>query len=101
MQKLLTFYSKIISIYAIFDDQSFNDTLTKHIVSFEQLGPVILTVDLFNGDVFYSPLRTCSFCLSDRGLHLLKMLIMTSADILLDANVVLDVVAILKIYLNS
>ena len=26
-------------MYAIFDDQSFTDTLTKDIVSFEQLGP--------------------------------------------------------------
>ena len=29
----------IYSIYAIFNDQSFNDTLTNDIVSFEQLGP--------------------------------------------------------------
>ena len=33
------FFSKIICIYAIFNDQSFNDTLTNDIVSFEQLGP--------------------------------------------------------------
>ena len=39
MQKLLTFFSKNISIFAIFDDQSFNDSLTNDIVSFEQLGP--------------------------------------------------------------
>ena len=40
MQKLLTFFfSKSISMYAIFNDQSFNDTLTNDIVSFEQLGP--------------------------------------------------------------
>ena len=39
MQKLLIFFSKNISIYAIFNDQSFNDTLTNNIVSFEQLGP--------------------------------------------------------------
>ena len=33
MQKLLTFsFSKNISIYAIFSDQSFNDTLTNDIV---------------------------------------------------------------------
>ena len=31
-----------ISIYAIFNDQSFNDTLTNDIVSFEQLGPGVL-----------------------------------------------------------
>ena len=36
------FFSKTISIYAIFNDQSFNDTLTKGIVSFEQLGPDVL-----------------------------------------------------------
>ena len=33
------FFSKNISIYAIFNDQSFNGTLTNDIVSFEQLGP--------------------------------------------------------------
>ena len=33
------FFSKNISIYAIFNDQSFNDMLTNDIVSFEQLGP--------------------------------------------------------------
>ena len=33
--------SKNISIYVIFNDQSFIDMLTKDIVSFEQLGPVV------------------------------------------------------------
>ena len=33
------FLSKNISVYAIFNDQNFNDTLTNDIVSFEQLGP--------------------------------------------------------------
>ena len=33
------FFSKNISVYAIFNDQRFNDTLTYDIVSFEQLGP--------------------------------------------------------------
>ena len=33
------FFSKNISVYAIFTDQSFNDALTNDIVSFEQLGP--------------------------------------------------------------
>ena len=32
-------FCKNISIYAIFNDQSFNDTLTNDIISFEQLGP--------------------------------------------------------------
>ena len=35
------FFSKNISIYAIFNGQSFNDTLTDDIISFEQLGPEI------------------------------------------------------------
>ena len=36
MQMLLTFFSKNISIYAKFNDHSFNNTLTNNIVSFEQ-----------------------------------------------------------------
>ena len=36
------FLSKNISVYAIFNDQSFNDTLINDIVSFEQLGPEFL-----------------------------------------------------------
>ena len=37
MQKVLTFFSaKNITVYTIFNDQSFNDTLPN--VSFEQLG---------------------------------------------------------------
>ena len=50
MQKLLTlayanakathiFFSKNVSVYATFNDKSFNDTLTNDIVSFEPLGP--------------------------------------------------------------
>ena len=39
MQKLLTFFSKNISVYAIFNDKNFNDTLTNYIVSFEQPSP--------------------------------------------------------------
>ena len=33
------FQQKYIRVYAIFNVQSFNDTLTNNIVSFEQLGP--------------------------------------------------------------
>ena len=33
------FFCKNISIYAIFNNQSFNDTFTNDIISFEQLGP--------------------------------------------------------------
>ena len=39
MQKLLKFFSKIISVCAIFNDQSFSNTLSNDIVSFEQLSP--------------------------------------------------------------
>ena len=35
------FFSKNISVHAIFNDQSFNDTLNYNIVSFEQLSPVV------------------------------------------------------------
>ena len=34
------FFHKNISIYAVFNNQNFNTTLTNDIVSFEQLGPV-------------------------------------------------------------
>ena len=33
------FFSKHINVYAIFNDQNFNDTLTNDIVSFEQPDP--------------------------------------------------------------
>ena len=35
------FSAKNISVDAIFDDQSFNDTYTNDMVSFEQLGPAL------------------------------------------------------------
>ena len=44
------FFSKNISVYAIFNDQSFNDTLTNDIVSSEQLGP----------DVASTLIRSCN-----------------------------------------
>ena len=44
MQKLHTFFSKNISVYAIFNDQSFNNTLTNDIVNFEQVGPELNTL---------------------------------------------------------
>ena len=34
------FFSKNISVYAIFNDQSINNTLTNDIISFKQLDPV-------------------------------------------------------------
>ena len=53
------FSAKNISIYAMFNDQSFNDTLTNDIVSFEQLG---LEID---------PIRLCDYA----GWSRLKMFI--------------------------
>ena len=51
MQKLLTgFFSKTLSVYAIFDEKNFNDMLTNDIVSFEQLDPGVQCV---------SPLAFC------------------------------------------
>ena len=44
------FFSKNINIYATFNDQSFNDMLTKDIVSFEQLGPGRFSAVLYKGD---------------------------------------------------
>ena len=42
MSSFCTFFSKNISIYAIFNDQSFNSKLTNDIISFEQLGPYVV-----------------------------------------------------------
>ena len=36
------FCSKNIRVYAIFNDQNSNDTLTNNIISFEQSGPCLL-----------------------------------------------------------
>ena len=47
MQKLLTFFQKKKknSVYAVFNDQSFNNRLTDNIISFEQLGPDCVYMD--------------------------------------------------------
>ena len=42
------FSAKNISIFAIFNDQSFNDMLTNNIVSFEQLGLHLLMGELIH-----------------------------------------------------
>ena len=44
------FFSKNISVHAIFNDQSFNDTLTNNIASFEQLGPGVAKKDKTKSD---------------------------------------------------
>ena len=41
MQKLLTFCSKTTSVYAIFSDQNFNDTLSTDIVSLNNWTQII------------------------------------------------------------
>ena len=38
------FFSKNNSIYAVFNDKSFNDTSTNNVVSFEQMGPDIFLI---------------------------------------------------------
>ena len=43
------FFSRNISIYAILDDQRFNDTLTNDILSFEQLGPGLVAFEKVGG----------------------------------------------------
>ena len=45
------FFSKNISVFAIFNDQSFKETLTNDIVSFEQLGPEKIIVFSFFLDI--------------------------------------------------
>ena len=45
------FFSKNISIYAVFNDQSFSDTLTNDIVSFEQ--QLLIVVVFFLGTSIY------------------------------------------------
>ena len=45
MQKLLTFFSKNICVYAIFNDQSFNDMLNNNSVGFEQTDPGLVLFD--------------------------------------------------------
>ena len=42
VQKLLTFFQQKISAYLL--DVNFNESLTNDVVSFEQLGPVVLHV---------------------------------------------------------
>ena len=54
-------FSKNISIYAIFNNQSFNDTLNNDIVSFEQLGPGLWK----QRNTLNNPLIILLFLLSD------------------------------------
>ena len=51
-------FSKNISKYAIFNDQSFNSTLTINVISFEQLGPDDLD---FFASLLNIPLSTAIF----------------------------------------
>ena len=48
------FFSRNISVYAIFNDQSFNDTLTNDIVSIEQLGPEVIWAYMITVLKFYT-----------------------------------------------
>ena len=45
MQKLLSFFSaKNTNVFAIFQDRNFNVTLANNFLSFEHLGPELLTI---------------------------------------------------------
>ena len=61
------FFIKYISVYAVLNDQSFNDTLTNDIVSFEQLSPDVVCSFLAFGCICFSfrlePLFLCFSCL--------------------------------------
>ena len=58
------FFRKNISVYAIFDEQSFNDILTNDIFSFEQQGPVVQSVVSL-----MSSLRVISFSVLVDSMH--------------------------------
>ena len=70
------FFSKNISVYAIFNDQSFIVTLTNNIVNFEQLGPEVLDWILASLTSFSiwmvnsaDPDQILHFAASDLGLY--------------------------------
>ena len=68
------FFSKNISVYAIFNDQSFNNTLTNDIVSFEQLGPECLEhiiIDIAQSLRFFLAKSVDSFLISQQKCMLL------------------------------
>ena len=51
------FFSKNISLYAILNDQNFNNTFTKDIVSFEQLGPEVLKLESQLGHMAFAEIN--------------------------------------------
>ena len=48
---IATFFSKNVRVNAILNDESYNDTLSYDIVSFEQLGPGELFANIYEKDV--------------------------------------------------
>ena len=66
MQKLLTVFSKNISIYAIFNGQSFKDTLTNNIISFEQLGPGFYKINHWK----FNLIKVWHYFISDRNIEI-------------------------------
>ena len=64
------FFSKNISLYAVFNDQSFNNILTNDIVIFEQLGSIDLAKICWLNDSVH-PDQILHSVLSDLDLHCL------------------------------
>ena len=65
------FFSKNISIYAVFNGQGFNNTLTNDIISFEQLGPEWQTVEILMRQFFISHLILLAMVFVFVGLKML------------------------------
>ena len=58
-------FSKNISIYAIFNDQSFNDTLINDIVSFEQLSSGQYGLSSSSPTTSFDLVKKLTFCVND------------------------------------
>ena len=67
LQKVHIFFSaKILAYMPIFNDQSFNDTLTNDIISFEQLGPGDVSRNCWISGIQCRPKSDATFMVSDQ-----------------------------------
>ena len=61
------FFSKTISVYAIFNDQSFNDTSTNDMLSFKQLTQIFRTLQFlysfFSFDCYFCTVAASVYCI--------------------------------------